>query len=194
MENLVTGGFMEYYTIKDGFSVLTLNPRLYNLDTIYSALYQLIDDAYVVLDGDPDIEIEVRLSWKDDKKNDEKQLGELAKEFLNQLVNYTYYKINTKKREFLRALMLKKSFGDIVLEDVGSDESEVSQKSSEPDSSESAECAPEQPAEQETVSTDLSPEDLDDEDLVFEDPEGIAIPWEEKYANNDEDSTEKNGD
>lgn len=167
---------MDFFKIENDFVKIDLNPKLYNLETIYSAAYQSIEDAFVFFDGDPDIEITVNLSYKDNKKNNEKNLSELAKKFMNNLVNYTFYKINSKNKEILRALLLKKSFESINLEELD-DEAE----SPESDSEEKAESAEEKLSEEEE-SVFEEEENLEEEDFEFDDPEGIAIPWEEKYG------------
>lgn len=184
---------MEFFTIEDVFVVLKLSPKLYNIESVYSAAYQLIDSAYVVLDGDPDIEIIVRLSHKDDKKNTKTLLETLAKEYLNHLVNYTYYRMNSKKKELLRTLLLRKSMSSIDLDSYDSDEvsencdeTSTAPSDNEPkdDDSDKKELFSE--PQKETSSISESVEEFSDEDLEFEDPEGIAIPWEEKYGKGDD--------
>jgi His-Xaa-Ser system protein HxsD len=210
---------MEFFQVENEFIKISLNPKLYNLETIYSAAYQIMEDAFVILDGDPDTEITVNLSYKEDTKNNGHELSALAKKFMNQLVNYTFYKINSQKKELLRALLLKKSFENIDLEKF--DESlETSSEAKENAEEENCEECKEEKASGKKSGTVLSDEEesvfengaetedeedeedeasadkdkrkyddgsdneMKEEDLEFDDPEGIAIPWEEKYGGN----------
>ena len=114
---------------KRGDAVLELSPKIYPLDVIYSAAYVFLDRAYVLLD-EKDGKIVVQLSPK--QKRDSR---ELAKEFTEQLINYSFYKKQLEKNAVVKELILKEIF---------------TQFSSEDD--------------------------------YLKDPEGIMIPWEEKYG------------
>lgn len=139
---------------KEGCIVLHLNPNLYSLDVIYSAAYVFLDKAYVLLDGDPKKEVLVSLRPKE--KNDIKSLKDIANNFTNELINYSFYKKQAEKNIKLREAILQRV---LFINDVQNK-----------DQSQSIEC--------ETLK-DISKEDF------LEDPEGIAIPWDEKYGNKD---------
>ena len=49
--------------------IVSVNPKLYPLDTIYSASYMISEKAYVVLNGDPDSEVMVTIRKKSPKSN-----------------------------------------------------------------------------------------------------------------------------
>jgi len=68
--------------------VVSVNPKIYSLDIVYSAAYVFLDKAYVVLDGDPDTEIRVELRFKGQKGD----LETLGRDFNNELINYAVYK------------------------------------------------------------------------------------------------------
>lgn len=181
---------MDYYKEEGDFIELRLNPKLYSLDIVYSAAYQLLDDAFIIFDGDPDIEIKVRITPKnfDSESLEKKEL--LAKEFLNSLVNYTYYNINSAKKETLRALLLRKSFNDFNLKNL---DSEISASVSETAISDCVSNAAKAISGHEVPKTEDVPEqketesqEVEDSDLEFEDPDGIAVPWEQKFSNSDE--------
>ena len=178
---------MKFYEIENDFIKIYLNPKLYNLETIYSSAYQLMETVNIILEGDPDVEVIVNLSYKE-KDNTEKELTELAKEFSNKLINYSYYKINTKNKALLRSLLLKKSFENIILEDIGDDEESENQTKDE----NCTDC------KEDTSEIDTSvfedEDDVDEEDFEFDDPEGIAIPWEEKYGDELNSKTESSKD
>jgi His-Xaa-Ser system protein HxsD len=125
--------------------VLNINPKLYALETIYSAAYVFLDRAYVLLDGDPKKEILVKLKAKN-KEN----LKNLGGDFLNELINYADYQRRAKQTKKIREMLLQRAIATNDSPVVESKEEEI----------------------------DL--DDLDDDFL--DDPEGIAIPWEEKYG------------
>jgi His-Xaa-Ser system protein HxsD len=112
--------------------LVSINPKIYPLDIVYSALYVFLDRAYVVVDGDPKREIVVELRPKDRNKG----LEELGRDFNNELINYAVYTFQSEKGKQMRDYVVRRAM-------------------------ESVESAGEE---------------------RIEDPEGIAIPWEEKYA------------
>lgn len=91
---------------KTGNVVISVNPKIYSLSTIFSAAYVLIDKAWVLIDGDPNEEIIVQLRKKDSKIN----LAELGRQFNNELVNYSVYNIQVEKNAVLRGMIVQKAF------------------------------------------------------------------------------------
>ena len=193
---------MEFFKIEQDKVRLELNPKIYDIEAVYSAGYQMIEDAFVRFDGDPDAQIIVYLSHQDQTKNKEKDLAILAKKYLNQLVNYTYYKINSKNKEALRALLLKKSFESINL--ASYDESAAVKRSTAAvmieNSLDEEEYVPNRRNNDTPRNKNNGPKDdidseiediLTEEDLEFDDPDGIAIPWEEKFGDEDPDDDSK---
>jgi len=89
-----------------GNVIISVNPKVYGLDTIFSAAYIFIDKAYVIVDGDPNEEIIVQLKAKDKKVDLEK----LGKEFNNELINYSFYGIQTARNMPIRAAMVQRAF------------------------------------------------------------------------------------
>ena len=116
---------------KQGCALVSINPKIYFLDVIYSAAYVLLDKAHVVLDGDPeeDIIAEIRPKTNQDLK-------ELANSFNEELLNYSVYKTQSEKNKGIREAILQRA----LLSNGFNSEEEI------------------------------------------DDPEGIAIPWEEKYG------------
>ena len=119
---------------KNSSIILFVNPELYPLDVIYSAAYVFLDRAYILLDGDAKKEVLVQL-----KPKQECDLDKLGGEFSNELLNYAFYKTQSKKNEKIRNMIIERAL-----------------LTNEQDS-------------------------LIEGDYV-EDPEGIAVPWEEKYG------------
>jgi len=78
--------------IENGFAVISVNPKLYSLNVVRSAAYVFLDKAHVIINGDPNSEIIVKLKPKN--KND--NLEELALDFQNELLNYAHYSDRVK--------------------------------------------------------------------------------------------------
>lgn len=69
------------------YAKLTLNPKIYTLQSIYAAGYVFLDKAYILLDQDKNNKnIEVYLFSKNNQ--DFKNLG---LEFFNEILNYSHY-------------------------------------------------------------------------------------------------------
>lgn len=120
---------MELY---DDYALVKINPKIYPLEIIYSAAYILLEDAYVVIDGDPDIEVSIELRPKSQNSPEN-----LANRLNQELLNYSVYKVQSEKNSQLRQVIIQRA-----------------------------------------LLTNGFEEELDD----FDDPEGIAVPWEEKYG------------
>ena len=128
--------------------VVMVNTNIYSLEVIFSAAYVFIDKAYIILDGEPTKEIAVEIRPKVVSSNLE-DLDKIAREFYNELLNYSFY-----NRQSQRTSQLRQTFLQAALITGSSPIEENEEESSSTWSSE-------------------------------EDPEGIAVPWEEKYSNSD---------
>ncbi|MFH1511653.1 MAG: hypothetical protein ABIF10_08240 [Candidatus Woesearchaeota archaeon] len=70
--------------IHPDFVVVSVNPKLYPLDGVYSAASLFLENSFVLIDGDPEHEIIVEL-----KPKDKKPIEELGREFNNELIIQT---------------------------------------------------------------------------------------------------------
>lgn len=138
--------------IENDSVVLNVNPKLYALETVYSAAYVFLDRAYILLDGDPDKEIIIRL-----KPREKEDLEKLGGEFFNELINYSDYKNRAEQTQKIREMLLQRA---MITND------------------------PSITIENDDEFEDILKE-LDDDDII-DDPEGIAIPWEDKYGTENE--------
>ncbi len=86
---------------KENYCLISLNPKIYPLDVIYTTGYMFTDRAYVLIDGEPDSEIIVELRPK--KKYN---LKKLAREFNNEILNYLVYLRYKDKNSELRKIIL----------------------------------------------------------------------------------------
>ncbi|MBW2979897.1 hypothetical protein KY360_00590 [Candidatus Woesearchaeota archaeon] len=134
---------------KENCCLISINPKIYPLDAIYSAAYVFLDKSYVLLDGDPKEKITVELRPKE-----KQDLEKLGREFNNELLNYAQYKKQAELNKEIRQVLLQRA----LLTSETSPARDTLPKEGE-----------EEPLEE-----------LDENYL--DDPEGIAIPWEEKYG------------
>ena len=102
--------------------VVSVNPKLFPLEAIYPAAYMFLEDFYVMVDGNPETEIYVKLSGK--RKLDREALEKAAREFNNEMVNYSVYVIQSLRNAGLRSAILNKalevseSAEDVVVDDM----------------------------------------------------------------------------
>ena len=89
-----------------GIVVISVNPKIYPLDVIFSAAYIFLDKAYVLIDGDPEEEIIVKMKAKDKSLN----LEELGREFNNELINYSFYVVQSGRTMWIRNAMIQRAF------------------------------------------------------------------------------------
>ena len=141
---------------KEGYVIISINPKIYPLDVVLSSAYVFTEKYYCLVDGDPKEEIIVEMRPKT-KKGD---LKKMAREFNNELINYANYAVQSLKNQILRESIITRVLETHTIpseefdnyENVPSCEDEVQQNNSEKS--------------------------------WFDDPEGIAIPWDEKYGGN----------
>jgi len=89
---------------KDNFVIISVNPKMYSLEVIYSAAYTFIDRAYILIEGNPSEEVLIQIRPKTSNINPEI----LGREFNNELLNYMVYMQRTLKSQSIReAIMLR---------------------------------------------------------------------------------------
>jgi His-Xaa-Ser system protein HxsD len=86
------------------YVLLSVNPKIYPLDIVYSASYAFLDRAYLFINGDPEKEILVELRSKTAG-----DLEELGREFNNELLNYAVYKLQSDKNQDIRQMIVAKA-------------------------------------------------------------------------------------
>lgn len=140
--------------IENDSIILNINAKIYALETVYSAAYVFLDRAYVLLDGNPEETIIVKLQ---PKKEDE-DLKKLGGDFLNELINYGDYKNRAEQTKSIREMILQRAL-------IANDPSLITDRDDE---------------FEEILS------ELEEDDDFTDDPDGIAIPWEDKYGKENE--------
>ncbi len=89
----------------EGLLVVSVNPKIYPLNIVYSASYVFIDKAFVVIDGDPKEEILVELRPKDKSQD----LEEMGRDFNNELLSYAVYEAQSLKNAPIREAIVKRA-------------------------------------------------------------------------------------
>lgn len=84
---------------------ISVNPKIYPLDVIYSAAYVLMDRAYFFIDGDPEEEILVEVRAKTPKES----LETLGRDFNNELLNYAVYKVQSEKNKGIKESIVRRA-------------------------------------------------------------------------------------
>ena len=140
-------------TIENNSVILNINAKVYALETVYSAAYVFLDRAYVLLDGDPEKDIIVKLKPKGNE-----DLEKLGGEFFNELINYGDYKKRAEQTKSIREMLLQRAL-------IANDPSLIEGSDNE---------------------FEEILDEFEDDDDYLDDPEGIAIPWEEKYGKEEE--------
>ena len=155
----------------EGVVVVTVNPRIYWMDSVYAAAYAITDRAYVYVTGDPEREVFVILRPKFEKANKE-NLESLGLEFDNYLISFQAYYTQAQYVSALREQMIQQSkMSSPPIKDV-----EDPNKPSEEVMDESMRKIGEGKTYDPKIAKQFI---INDPEL---DPEGIAIPWEEKYG------------
>jgi His-Xaa-Ser system protein HxsD len=85
---------------------VAINPKVFPLPIVYSAAYIMIDKAYVVLDGDPEQQLIVRLRAKEK----EADLEGLGRQLNDELLNYASYMVQTAKNKEIRDAIVQRAF------------------------------------------------------------------------------------
>ncbi len=85
--------------------LISINPKIYPLDIIYSAAYIFTENCYVLLDGNPEDEVIVELK----PKNDALELEKIAREFNNELITYANYAMQSLKNARIREIILQRA-------------------------------------------------------------------------------------
>lgn len=155
---------------EDGYVIVSVNPKIYPLDVVLSSAYAFIEKCYCLVDGNPSDEIIVELRPKDKKAD----LEVIGREFNNELLNYANYAVQTLRNQKLREAIIDRVLMTNFVEP-GTEES-------------TTQCCEAIPSETAPVQEPL-PELVkpwEEDDGWSDDPEGIAVPWEEKYGDKNE--------
>lgn len=143
-------------------NIVTLNSEIYSTDVVFSATYVLIDKGYFKLDLDgKNITVEII-----PKKGF--LVENLKNELLNELVNYSCYKNQLNANKNIRDAIIQRSLvtNDPTLSEIT-----------------------EEDLDEETKKLLAELENTEDDQNWLDDPEGIAIPWEEKYGKGNKNKT-----
>lgn len=147
---------------KENECEIQLNPKIYPLDVVYSAAYVFLDKAFISFDGDPEKEVTVNIRPRKDQDPEK-----IADQFKNELINYLEYRVNFQRNKEVRDMIVQKA---LLANDPGLNNCQ---------------------AENFVDDSDSFPFDENEDQDFLDDELGIAVPWEEKYGENeDEDPLE----
>jgi His-Xaa-Ser system protein HxsD len=135
---------------------VSVNPLIYPIEAIYSASYVFLENAYVMLDGDPKKKIQVTLRPKEPLDID--QIERLGRSFANELINFADYSERAKSSKSFREMILQRALFTNDPEAFRQKEEDISDD------------------EVKALMEEL------EEDGTMDDPEEIAKSWEEKYG------------
>jgi len=149
--------------------IISVNTKTYPLEAILGASYVFINKAYIFLDGDPEKKIDIKLTLKPESLNYFQNIKELKKEFLNELLNFSWRhqisKDNKQLREYIvGAALLGATGGTNIYQRTGSSIAEDAVKVIDDKAK--------------TITEAIADNKIEDS---FDDPLGIAVPWEEKF-------------
>jgi His-Xaa-Ser system protein HxsD len=99
--------------VHEGCCMVHVNARIFPKEVVYCAAYAFLDRAYVVLDGDPSIQIIVELHPKVEGKD----VTALGLEFNNELLNFAVYKVQSGRNSRIKEPILKQAFDSTIPED-----------------------------------------------------------------------------
>jgi len=94
--------------------LVNINPKIYDLQTVYTTCYTFLEKAFVLIDGDPEHEFIVEIKPKELKgNNDEKKLllEQFARGFNNELIRFGFYSQQNKKTIGIKTLMMQRIMG-----------------------------------------------------------------------------------
>lgn len=153
---------------KGGYLIVSINPKIYPIEVIYSSAYVFLDRAYLLIDGNPEEEIFVQMK----PKNKKEDLEKLGNEFNNELVNYAVYTVQAVRNQPLRKAIIERA----LLTNTGGAEfcAECGCKLDIcPD------CGEKYCPSCESKHNEEPPkgEEFKEEEYIVDDPLGIAKPW-----------------
>ena len=104
---------MNSYTIKTNeeneyYSEITLKQGIYSKEAIFATAYIFIEKAFFILDYNKNDEIIINIELKNNKEN-KNELENVVKEFLNEIINYENYLIQSKESKEIRETILKRA-------------------------------------------------------------------------------------
>lgn len=90
---------------KSNTALVSVNPKIYPLDVVFSAAYSMMGKAFVVLDGNPETEVVACLKPRQKEKPES-----LARQFNDELLNFAVNQEESKKTRLLREEIIKQAF------------------------------------------------------------------------------------
>lgn len=198
---------------KENKIIISVSQKLYPLEAIYGAAYAFLDKAYIYLEEGPKSKIQITLKGKE--KLTKNGLENLKGDFLNELLNSSLRDRISKKNKKIREYMIGRALASALSGLEGS--AEKREQKFKKESSAKNNVWDKKNLEEEfekVLFSGKKPEEIiipwrkkiqREESLISDekdseksmptwrrDPEGIAIPWEEKYLKKNKKHKRKN--
>ena len=157
---------------RDGFALVRLNPKVYPIDVVYSASYSFLEKAYIILDGDAENEIVVRVRPKARAESVEA----VARAFNNELLKYAAYKVSSEAGRGIRWMIVEKALSTNCGCNAGYDEVSLDDPLGIATPWEETHGK-----DKDAKLEDFGDSDGNKEEEYIDDPLGIAKPWEETH-------------
>lgn len=179
--NIDVDFFSKIKTIKlyDSFCEVSFDLNFYDLESVYSAAYSMMEKAYFFFSGSKD-NVVVSIFPKDLS-----EIMSLSLELNNKVINYSFYKIKSVENKSLKELILSRSlFVSEESSEESLEETPVSDTSKENyNFSNHDVCSCEENKyDDENLNEDIleNDEEINFDDFEFQDIDNIKVPWEEK--------------
>jgi His-Xaa-Ser system protein HxsD len=187
-KDIGSGGINNLEIDKKGeYLIVSVNPKIYPLEIIYSAAYVFLDRAYLLIDGNPKREIFVQMK----PKNKNEDMEKLGNEFNNELVNYAVYVVQAVRNQPLRKAIIERALVTNLQKGVSEKDEEYCEKCG----CELILC--EDCGEKYCPTCEKHEEESEskEEDFIIDDPLGIAKPWTPpKEAENEKPENRQKGE
>ncbi len=108
----------------DGYVEVIINPKVYPMSIVNSASYVFMDKAFVMLNGDPEKEIIVRLRPREKNMD----LEELGRDLNDELLSYSVYNTQADKSQAVNDAIVQKALFTNQGEGASDDTNEINFK------------------------------------------------------------------
>jgi His-Xaa-Ser system protein HxsD len=170
----------------EGYAKVKFDLSLYDLESIYSAVYSMLEDSYFFFEGDNKTVIVV-FFLKDNHEVKGMTLAKLALELNNRVINYSFYKIKTVENRSIKELILSKALflspvqDNVVQTNVSTLQSQREICDCEVGNTDDLRSISNISENGSSSVPHLNDEELEIDDFNFDDLDEICVPWEDKH-------------
>ncbi len=140
-------------------AIVRVNPRIFPLEVVFCAAYAMVDRAYLIVNGDPEKELEITVKGREGEK-----VEKVTDDFFNQLLNYSVYILQAARNQPVREAIITRALETNIGVLSRNDE------------------ALEEKARELKIGEKQHEIEEDEKSLLIKDEKGIAEPWNPKMA------------